>query len=260
MRMWQRWVRQPQTVLLRRALFQVHLWVGIALGLYVLVICLSGSILVYRNEIYRAFRFERGEPIPAGYRAAAWLLDLHDNLLAGETGRHVNGIGALLLLLVAITGAVVWWPGIKTWRRSLIVEVRRSSTRLIWSLHSALGFWFLGFLVMWCITGLYLTFPDVFSETFDYIQPMDEAHPVERLVDRITYWLAYLHFGRLGGRGIPGCGRGVCDSVTKAIWAVAGIVPPAMFVTGALMWWRRVLRPARRRVGVERTTGIEPQW
>jgi uncharacterized iron-regulated membrane protein len=49
------WVRHPQDLLLRRARFQVHLWTGIGLGLYVLVICVSGSVLVSRNELYRTF-------------------------------------------------------------------------------------------------------------------------------------------------------------------------------------------------------------
>ena len=48
-----RWLRQPQQVWLRRALFQVHLWLGLALGLYVVVLSLSGSVLVYRNELDR---------------------------------------------------------------------------------------------------------------------------------------------------------------------------------------------------------------
>jgi hypothetical protein len=52
---WRRWLREPQTLLLRRALFQVHLWTGVAVGLYVAMISLTGSILVYRNELYRAF-------------------------------------------------------------------------------------------------------------------------------------------------------------------------------------------------------------
>jgi hypothetical protein len=95
------------------------------------------------------------------------------------------------------------------------------------------------------VTGAYLGFPDVFATAFDYLQPFDESTP-ERTVDRIRYWLAYLHFGRLGGRGIPGCGRVLCDSITKATWAAAGLVPPVMFMTGALMWWNRVVRPARR--------------
>ena len=48
-------MRQPQSVFLRRALCQVHLWTGIGLGLYVVVICLSGSVLVYRTELQSAF-------------------------------------------------------------------------------------------------------------------------------------------------------------------------------------------------------------
>jgi uncharacterized iron-regulated membrane protein len=39
---------------LRKALFQVHLWTGIGTGLYVLLISISGSAIVFRNEIYRA--------------------------------------------------------------------------------------------------------------------------------------------------------------------------------------------------------------
>jgi uncharacterized iron-regulated membrane protein len=55
MTVWQQWLRQPQSVRLRKAQFQVHLWTGLALGLYVVVICLAGSVLVYRNELYQTF-------------------------------------------------------------------------------------------------------------------------------------------------------------------------------------------------------------
>jgi uncharacterized iron-regulated membrane protein len=48
---WQRWVRQPKTLWLRRALFQIHLWAGLCLGLYVVVVSLSGSALVFRDEL-----------------------------------------------------------------------------------------------------------------------------------------------------------------------------------------------------------------
>jgi uncharacterized iron-regulated membrane protein len=311
MTLWRRWVQRPQELFLRNVFFQIHLWTGIAVGVYVLVICVSGSVLVYRNELYRTFsprpmivagssnpmavadlksaasraypdyevtdvragetpnhavvitlqrgqKMKRrllhpftgedlGDPVPAGFRLTAWLLDLHDNLLSGETGRRVNGIGALSVTLLCITGAIIWWPGIKSWRRSLTLDRRANWKRLNWSLHSAIGFWFFAFILLWGITGMYLSFPQVFAAGFDLLEPFDESHPVERVVDRIEYWLAYLHFGRLGGRGIPGCGRGLCDSTTKVIWAVFGLVPPLMFVTGALMWWNRVIRPAARK-------------
>ena len=302
---WSRWVQAPQSVWLRKAIFQVHLWTGIGLGAYVFVICVTGSVLVYRNELYIAFspqpvivdgagsslgedalervarqaypgyevrdlrpgetpnhavqltltrdgdRIRRlfdpftgedlGDPLPLGYRTTAWLLDLHDNLLGGTTGRRVNGIGALFLLLLSLTGAVIWWPGILRWRRSLTID-RRADWRLFnWSLHSAFGFWCWPFLLMWAITGAYLSFPAPFAALVDYLEPFDETNPVERFGDRVMYWLAYLHFGRLGGRGIPGCGA-LCNSTAKAAWALIGLVPPALFVTGACMWWSRVVR------------------
>ena len=66
---WQRWVRQPQKVWLRRALFQVHLWAGIGLGLYVFFISVTGSVLVYRNELYVAVTPD--VVMPSGTLAAA---------------------------------------------------------------------------------------------------------------------------------------------------------------------------------------------
>ena len=42
--------------MIRKVLFQIHLWTGIGLGLYVVAICLSGSLLVFRQEFYIYFR------------------------------------------------------------------------------------------------------------------------------------------------------------------------------------------------------------
>jgi uncharacterized iron-regulated membrane protein len=50
----QQFWRQPQRLWLRRALFQIHLWTGIAAGIYVLLISVSGSVVVFRNEVYEA--------------------------------------------------------------------------------------------------------------------------------------------------------------------------------------------------------------
>src|SRR5579864_4800519 len=52
---WQQWVRCPQGLWIRRAFFQVHLWAGIGIGIYVVAISISGSALVYRRELTRSF-------------------------------------------------------------------------------------------------------------------------------------------------------------------------------------------------------------
>jgi uncharacterized iron-regulated membrane protein len=312
---WQRWIRQPQTTWLRKAIFQVHLWTGIGVGLYVLLVSVTGSVLVWRNEIafaatrdpvivsgsgprltdeqlqaaaaraypgYSLVRINRppnpdqavdvalergadrqdrlfdpytgqdlGASVPLGLRLLRKLLELHDDLLAGPTGRKVNGVGALLLVLLSLTGIVVWWPGVKTWRQSLTVQRNVGWRRLTWNLHSVIGFWGLGFIFMLGISGAYLGNPQIFQDIADRIEPLTQANAGERTVDWVLSWLAYLHFGRIGGVGIPCTVRsGLCDWATKAVWALLGLAPAAMFVTGAVMWWNRVGRgrsPARTR-------------
>ena len=44
---------RPRDVWFRRVLFQVHLWCGLILGLYFVVVCLTGTIVVYKKELER---------------------------------------------------------------------------------------------------------------------------------------------------------------------------------------------------------------
>lgn len=231
------WVWNPRKVWLRRALVQVHLWTGLGVGLYILMISLTGSVLVYRNELFRMS--------PAVLEATSRLLDLHDNLLAGETGRKVNGAGAIAVLVVATTGLVIWWPGAQTWRRSLTVPRGLGWRRTTWHLHSMLGFWTFAFTAVFALSGTYFSFPAIFQDVADRLDPVTDPD-ASRISDSVIYWLAYLHFGRINGIGIPCRGPGLCDQLTKAAWALVGLAPAAMFITGAIVWWNRVLVPQGR--------------
>ena len=44
-------LHHPRKLWLRKAIFQVHLWAGIFLTLYVVVIALTGSVLVFESEL-----------------------------------------------------------------------------------------------------------------------------------------------------------------------------------------------------------------
>jgi uncharacterized iron-regulated membrane protein len=302
---WQQWMTQPQNLWLRRVVFQVHLWSGIGIGLYVLLVSVTGSILVFRNELYiaatrppvivaetgprltdeeltaaasrahRGFSVVRvartraanqavpielkrgsavinrlfdpytgkdvGSTVPLGIWLVSRLIVLHDDLLAGRTGRTVNGAGALLLLVLLFTGMIVWWPGVRTWRRSLTLHRKAGWRRLTWDLHSMLGFWTLAVILMFALSGAYLGIPQPFDQLADWLEPPTDANAGVRIVDQVLYWLAYLHFGRINGIGIPCGGPGVCDIATKSVWAAIGLIPGVMFVTGAMMWWNRVV-------------------
>jgi uncharacterized iron-regulated membrane protein len=275
---WQQWVEQPQRLLLRRILFQIHLWVGIAVGLYVAAISVSGSAIVCRRELARMGRRKKVVLVPAGRprmgreeaarmirraypgyevlsmrepeqpgqpdvavlerhnqriarlfnpytgadlgdprsetdRVLAWLVDLHDNLLSGLTGRTWNGLGSFVLVLLAFTGAMIWWPGRRNWRRSTSIRWRARFARVVWDLHSAAGFWCLFFVLVWGISGIGLCFPGV-------LDPILSAE--------IRVWITRLHFGRF-------------NLLTEVLWTMLGLAPAVLAGTGALMWWNRIL-------------------
>lgn len=53
MTFFRRFVRRPQELRVRRFNFQIHLWCGIILALYMIAIGVTGSILVFRSELER---------------------------------------------------------------------------------------------------------------------------------------------------------------------------------------------------------------
>ena len=292
---WQRWVRQPKTTGLRRALFQVHLWTGLAFGLYIVVLCVSGSALVFRDELTDAFqtplpayepgrkplsraqlteaaqkaypgyevtrvgnRFTRnrpvieiwveregerqqrlfnpytgaevGEALPFGVRAMIWTANLHNELLFGETGKRVNGVGSAFVALIALTGLVIWWPGIQAWRRALWVKWDVRWQRFNFDLHSALGFWFFGLILLWGVSGVYMAFPEPVHTVIDATSD-PEAILGQRPADIVLRWFVRLHFGRWDG--LPWL---------SGVWVAMGLVPVIMFITGTVMWWNRVIK------------------
>ena len=323
---WQRWLRRPRSVWLRKAIFQIHLWTGLALGLYVFAISVSGSAIVFRNELYTSLwpgprvvsigshklsheelrqaalrsypdykvswiwddkqpanvaieiwldrnghKKQRlfdpytgrdlGESRPYSIQLLGWLVDLHVNLLAGKTGRLVNGVGAVFVLLLALTGAVVWWPGSRTWRRGLAMQPASNWKLFNWELHSVIGLWTLPIVLMFGVVGVYAGFPESFQAFVNKIAPLDFYRPIPEASlspniptipvstpvirprfrprlstgDKIIRWFSYLHFGNFGGWP------------SKALWTIIGLVPALLFATGLLMWWNRVFGPAARR-------------
>jgi len=325
MNYWERWLRRPQSLWLRKAIFQIHLWTGIALGLYVFVISVSGSAIVFRNESYTALwpgprivaigshKFthdelrdaarraypqykvswiwdskqanqateiwmdrqghkkqrlfdpytgqDLGESRPYLIQVMAWLLDLHVNLLSGKVGRLINGVCAVFVLALSLTGAVLWWPGSRRWRRGLTIQATSNWKLFNWELHSVVGLWMLPFVLMFGFVGVYAGFPGPFQALVNKIAPLDVYRPIPEasLVpnipvvpvstpiprarfrpkystgDKIIRWFSYLHFGNFAGWP------------SKALWVIIGLAPAFLFVTGALMWWNRVISPSARR-------------
>src|ERR1041384_5089315 len=286
---------QPKRTFLRRALFQIHLWTGIAVGLYMVFISLTGSAVVFRRDLNQSYlgnlpakdvaadakrltedqfraavrrqfpgytvtrlaisrrrlvpneatltrdgeilqeRFnpytgaDMGNARPRAVSVMEWFTDLHDNLLAGETGRKVNAVGGALLCILCLSGLVIWWRASGAWWKGFLFNPRSGWKRINFDLHAALGFWGLLILVLWGVSGIYFGFPDLFIKAVDYFEPPDQV-PVGRQGDAFIAWMVRMHFGRYGGMGV------------RITYVIIGLLPTVMFVTGGIMWWNRVLR------------------
>ena len=103
------------------------------------------------------------------------LQELHFNLLGGRRGRIVNGVGAIALLTMCVTGVVIWWP--TQWRRAFVVDLRRRRRLVIRDLHGAVGIWALVFLAMWAVTGIAFAFPSTFRSLVGSFSSLTVARP-----------------------------------------------------------------------------------
>lgn len=238
-----KFIQRPQQVLLRKALFQVHLWVGLFLALYVVLIGLSGSILVFREELQeltgstprfpgvelaapqidisgvmqniakefpgarQTFLYTPREEVPVyqgfileGRKSSSvyvhpvtgkvlarvfyqenllsWIGQLHYFLLLGRSpGLWLNGVGSALLLALCISGLVIWWPGIRAWRRGFVVDFSKSWKRINFDSHNVIGFWTLSLVSFWAISGVYFAWPREFTAFVNRLSPVSALPP-----------------------------------------------------------------------------------
>lgn len=192
-------------------------------------------------------RSDLGDSYPPVLRAIEWLVDLHDNLLVDQYGRKINGVASALVLILVLTGVAIWWPGKSRLRQSLVVSRATPPSRFVWQLHGVLGIWSLLLLLIWSLTAIYFAFPTPVEALIDRLDsdPTDLHRPGEAFLLE----LVGLHFGRFGGLEI------------RILWTLLGLLPAALFVTGFIVWWRRVVRRwiARRRApaAAAATSGAE---
>jgi uncharacterized iron-regulated membrane protein len=106
------------------------------------------------------------------------LADLHHNMFNGKTGRAANGIGALCLFALAVTGMIVWWRGIKDWATGFRFSFKGNFRRVNWNMHSAVGVWALPFLLIWSISGFYFGFTAFFEKSLNVVFPVSAQKEV----------------------------------------------------------------------------------
>ena len=189
-------------------------------------------VVIEKDGVYDPHYFNQytGEDLGSGrpwpIRAVEGLANVHDDLLLGRTGRRWNGAGGALFVLMSVTGLVIWWRGRTRWYEGLMI--RRGANRpLLWQLHSFVGFWTLLLMLAWGVSGFQLGFPQVMSDLVAWLDsdPADGARP-----DGWLQFFRNLHFASYG--------EGV---LVQWAWIAATLLPALLFVTGLILWWRRVV-------------------
>lgn len=91
------------------------------------------SYLTKGNQLRTAFSDPVSGDVIGELPRTSWitrLQDLHFDLRSGGTGRLVNGIAAVCLVLMFATGLGVWWRGLSRCRRALVVDVATPWARI----------------------------------------------------------------------------------------------------------------------------------
>jgi uncharacterized iron-regulated membrane protein len=93
--------------------------------------------------------------------AYRWVHSLHENLLLPTMpGRSIVGWFGVGLLLLGLSGLVLWWPAATgRWWAAMRVTNRARGMRLQRELHGAAGFWACAMLVVMSVGGVSLAFP-----------------------------------------------------------------------------------------------------
>ena len=209
---------------IQKALLKIHLYVGLAATLFLVLIALTGCVLTFETELEGVFwplRVQaqpQAQPLPLqtlvdkvqqarpGKRALRIMLpqqagEAHRVLVSDATWVYVNGytgdvLGArnlqssfmrsvhnlhtglllknrqlgsklvgwvtVLLLLLAVSGLILWWP-----RKLLTLKRGVNWRRTNFDLHNISGFYAFIFVLIMALTGVMMSFPDTAYKVVD---------------------------------------------------------------------------------------------
>lgn len=111
------------------------------------------------------------------------LFHLHHYLLAGDGGKVVIAVEGVALLLLSLTGLVVWWPKLTRsalWH-ALSFRLGAAWPKLSFQLHRAAGFWCAPVFLLLAISGIYFNMPAWVTPAVNALSPVT---PNEKLVNR----------------------------------------------------------------------------
>lgn len=227
----------------KKILLKIHLWLSLPLGVIIMLICLSGATLVFKNEIRNALGMPRvvaphakgdkggktdnaikgkdafktespAKDAPYGTTTKrdffSYVTKFHTGLMMGPVGKLIVTYTTLLFVFILISGIFVFLPkNGKQLCQRFKVEWGKGSKRRLFDLHVSLGWWTILWLLLLAVTGLGFGLKLVPKGT----EMMQVFHQ--------------LHIGSWGGM------------ITKIITFVVSLIGASLPVTGYLLYFRR---------------------
>lgn len=227
----------------KKILLKIHLWLSLPLGVIIMLICLSGATLVFKNEIRNALGMPRvvaphakgdkggktdnaikgkdafktespAKDAPYGTTTKrdffSYVTKFHTGLMMGPVGKLIVTYTTLLFVFILISGIFVFLPkNGKQLSQRFKVEWGKGSKRRLFDLHVSLGWWTILWLLLLAVTGLGFGLKLVPKGT----EMMQVFHQ--------------LHIGSWGGL------------ITKIITFMVSLIGASLPLTGYLLYFRR---------------------
>lgn len=154
---------------MKKFCLKLHRWFGLALGVFIAIICFTGAVIVFQDEIKDAMedKSQQSENVqgfgphhdPAvidfAKKLHRYLLDVPDEPHEGmSVGRFIVGTVAICFTLIIITGIVAWWPkNRKMLKARLKVRTSKGFRWFVYDSHVSLGIYAAVFLLIMSLTG-----------------------------------------------------------------------------------------------------------
>lgn len=102
------------------------------------------------------------------------LFHLHRYLMAGDAGKLIIAVQGVALMLLTLTGIVVWWPKMSLSAFWHAISVRRGGNwpKFSFQLHRAAGFYVAPVLLVLAISGVYFNMPDWVTPAIRTLAPL----------------------------------------------------------------------------------------
>lgn len=131
-----------------------------------------------------------------------WLLNPPPQKGASSVGKMIVGISTLLMVVILVSGLVIWWPRTrKALNNRLKVSFRKGWRRFWYDSHVALGFYSTLFLLVMALTGLTWSFGWYRSFAYGLLEETLRSRP--KLTELLSHKGKTMHMPRKEVRNKP---------------------------------------------------------